>query len=308
MSRWPRIISLVPERFEDGAWAGVPRFDWELRKAFPDVVSLRSRGGLRWLWRRYREFRNKDVVVITGNETSVGVPADIRTIVMHHGCAQTHFERDPEWRTLVSRSWCRAQRTMYTLGNRWFVAAALWTAKEFSRHQGVPQARVIPNWVELIPRDRTAHNPRPVILGDWRTANKGSEVVKQLQARMPHLEFRLLSADYDHRASVYGRADGYLCLSLSEGGAFSVSDAEATALPLVTTDVGNYLEYDSAVVIPWRERDHLDHVCDAIETALGRPRGPSFFEGWTLDRWRAAWRELITEVADSPPRPPPLDS
>ena len=89
---------------------------------------------------------------------------------------------------------------------------------------------------------------------------------------------------------------------------FSVSDAEATALPLVTTDVGNYLEYDSAVVIPWRERDHLDHVCDAIETALGRPRGPSFFEGWTLDRWRAAWRELITEVADSPPRPPPLDS
>jgi hypothetical protein len=308
MQRWPKIISLVPTRFEDGGWSGVPRFDWELRRAFPEIVSLRSRGGFKWMWRRFREMRGRDVVVITGNENSLDVPEHVRCIVMHHGCALTHFERDPLWRSVTSRRWCRAQRKMYTLGNRWFVAAARWTAQEFSRHLGVAQARVIPNWVELIRRDPATRNSRPVILGDWRTFNKGSEVVKLLQTRLPHLDFRLLATDYHNRASVYGKADGYLCLSLSEGGAFSVSDAEATALPLVTTDVGNYLEYDQAQVVPWQERDNLERVVGAIETALRQPRGPSFFESWTIDRWRQAWRELITEVADSEPRPPLLET
>ena len=38
----PLVISLVRARFEDGAWSGVPRFDWELRKALPEMISLAS--------------------------------------------------------------------------------------------------------------------------------------------------------------------------------------------------------------------------------------------------------------------------
>jgi glycosyltransferase involved in cell wall biosynthesis len=195
---------------------------------------------------------------------------------------------------------------MYALPNRWFVGSALWTSREFSRHTGVPEAPVVPNRVELLPRNRASGRVRPVILGDWRTFNKGEETVERLRVRMPHVEFRLLATDYAHRGEVYGAADGYLCLSLSEGGAFSVSDAEAAALPLVTTDVGNYLEYDQAVVIPWQERDDLDRVAAAVEAALSRPRGPSFFDGWTLERWSRAWRDLVETVADSASRPPLL--
>jgi len=85
-----------------------------------------------------------------------------------------------------------------------------------------------------------------------------------------------------------------------------VSDAEATGLPLVTTDVGNYLEYTESQVIPWQKRDDTGFVAQALERALSTPRGPSFFESWTFDKWRKSWRTLLEQVADVKQREPVL--
>jgi glycosyltransferase involved in cell wall biosynthesis len=205
----------------------------------------------------------------------------------------------------MEREFCRAQRDMYKRPNRWYLSAAAWTAQQFSQHHGVPLAPVLPSWVESIPRNG-ARRPRPVVLGDFRTFNKGSEVVAKLSAARPDLEFRDLRCNYEQRMGVYGAADAYLCLSLSEGGSFSVSDAEATALPLVTTDVGNYLEYTQSFVIPWQKRDDVELVLSELDRALARQRGPSFFEAWTFDKWRAAWRAKVEEVADVKQREPLL--
>jgi hypothetical protein len=298
MAKFPRLISLVPQRFEDGGFTGVPRFDWELRRALPEINSvntkLRSRA-----WLRYMAWREPDAIVITGNETSLMVPSTLRTIVLHHGCAQTHFDRDPGWRGSMERGFCAAQRAMYSRPNRWYLSAAQWTAEQFSQHHKVPLAPVLPSWVETFPRTAPRVRPaRPVVLGDFRTLNKGSAVVAKLGAARPDLEFRDLKCTYDQRKDVYGAADAYLCLSLSEGGSFSVSDAEAASLPLVTTDVGNYLEYSASYLIPWQQRDDITVVLGALDRALSTPRGPSFFESWTIEKWRAAWRRTVEEVAD----------
>ncbi|HYP74750.1 MAG TPA: hypothetical protein VER12_02270 [Polyangiaceae bacterium] len=304
MAKLPRIISLVPQRFEDGGFSGVPRFDWELRRALPEMQSentkLKTRAWLRWL-----ALREPDAIVITGNETSLMVPDALRTIVLHHGCAQTHFDRDPSWRGSMEQGFCRAQAEMYSKPNRWFLALARWTSEQFSKHHGVPLAPVLPSWVESIPRLHTNH-ARPVILGDFRTFNKGSDVVEKLSAARPELEFRVLHCTYEQRKEAYGIADAYLCLSLSEGGSFSVSDAEATRLPLVMTDVGNYLEYTASRVISWQQRDDIPTILGELDRALSTPRGPSFFEDWTFEKWRRAWRRQVEEVADSGPRAPLL--
>jgi hypothetical protein len=304
MGKHPRLVSLVPQRFEDGGFTGVPRFDWELRRALPEIISintkLKSRAWLRWL-----AWREPDAIVITGNETSLMVPDALRTIVLHHGCAQTHFDRDPGWRGTMERGFCRAQRDMYRRPNRWYLSAARWTAEQFSLHHGVPLAPVLPSWVETVAKPGP-RNARPIILGDFRTFNKGSDVVAKLVAARPDLEFRDLKCTYDKRGDVYGAADAYLCLSLSEGGSFSVSDAEASSLPLVTTDVGNYLEYSSSYVLPWQKRDDVALVLGLVDRALSEPRGPSFFEAWTIERWRAAWRTTVEEVADVAHRDPLL--
>ncbi|HEY6078779.1 MAG TPA: hypothetical protein VIW29_08245 [Polyangiaceae bacterium] len=302
LAKLPRLISLVPYRFEDGEFSGVPRFDFELRRALPKLQSVSIKFWTR-AWLRWLAWREPDTIVITGNETSMLVPQGLRTIVMHHGCAQTHWDRDPEWRWSLPRTMCQGQRNMYGLANRWYVAIARWTAEQFSQQYGVPQARVLPSWVESIARQPRAVG-RKVVLGDFRSFNKGSRTVDQLRERVPELEFRALKCTYQTRMAAYAEVDAYLCLSLSEGGAFSVSDAEAASLPLVTTDVGNYLEYASSYVLSWQERDDVELVARKLEQALASERGPSFFESWTFEQWQNGWRQLVEEVADTRERAP----
>ena len=304
MGKLPRLVSLVPRRFEDGDFSGVPRFDFELRQVLPELNSigttLRTRAWLKWL-----AWREPDSIVITSNELSMLVPPELRTVVMHCGCAQTHFDRDPDWRDAKPRSFCRAQRAMYSVPNRWFASPAEWTARQFSAHYGVPLAPVLPSWVEPIER-KPRGDGRKVVLGDFRTANKGSKTVAELRKLAPQIEFRPLKCTYQTRKAAYAEVDAYLCLSLSEGGSFALSDAEAARLPLVTTDVGNYVEYASSWVLPWQKRDDATFVVKAVEQALSSPRGPCFFEQWTFEKWRSGWRDLVTEVADTKERAPLL--
>jgi len=302
MTALPKIVSLVPRRFEDGGWSGVPRFDFELRAVFPAMRSLRLNPDPRWALRCVRALREPGVVAIVGSEYSPLLPSSVRTVVVHHGCAQTHFDSDPHWRGPGERLVCWAQRFMYRHSNRTYVALARWTAQQFAGHYGVPEPVVIPSWVAPLPR-RAARRDRPVVLGDWRTFNKGRDVIPGLRRHLPGVEFRSLSCTYDTRAAAYGDVDAYLCLSLSEGGSYSVCDAEAASLPLITTDVGNYLEYTASRVLSRHDRDDQALVAEAVGQALATPRGPVFFERWTFETWRRAWHDLVCSVAESPPAP-----
>jgi hypothetical protein len=301
----PRLVSIVRRRFEDGAWTGEARCDRELRRIFPDLVSLRlspqSVVAMRW-WR----LLSPDTIIITGNELSEWVPRGLRTIVVHRGCAQTHYDRDPGWRTPRHLAWCQAARAMYRCPNRWYVALARWTALEHMRHYGVPEATLIPHFAAPIERPPRVCSNRPVILGDFRNFNKGREAVRALGAALPEFEFRALDCTYETRAQAYASADAYLCLSLSEGGSWSLADAEAARLAIVTTNVGNCFEFTQAVVIDYRERDNPATVRDALRRALAAPRESSFFDSWTFDRWTAAWRNLVEEVAAVRWQPPVL--
>lgn len=294
----PRLVSVVPRRFEDGDFTGVPRFDWELRRIFPELVSKSTQArGLR-AWLHWLALRHPDTIVITGSEQSVLVPRRLRTIVLHHGCAQTHFDRDPDWRGAEPQRLCKAQREMYGRENRWYVALARWTAEQFSGHYGVPHAELLPSWVEPI-ESRARRPGRPVVLGDFRNFNKGRATVARLTQALPEYEFRQLECTYETRKAAYEDADAYLCLSLSEGGSFAVSDAEAARLPLVTTNVGNHHEYTEASVIPWEARDDVEVVRRGLERVFAVARGPSFFATWTFEAWRRAWFELVEKVAGS---------
>ncbi|HEX2734910.1 MAG TPA: hypothetical protein VHM70_25065 [Polyangiaceae bacterium] len=297
MARLPPLVSLVPERFEDGAHSGVPRFDFELRKILPEIVSKNTKWPSR-AWLRWLALKQPDTIVITGNETSLLVPEPLRTIVVHHGCAQTHFDRDPTWRGKREQQLCDAQRQMYQRPRRWFVALAEWTAEQFANHYAVPKPRIIPNWVDMPVRPKRSLGAKPVVLGDWRNFNKGSEIIPRLQERLPSFEFRTLVCTYQTRREAYHAADAYLCLSLSEGGSYSVSDAEAARLALVTTDVGNCEEYRAARVLPWQQRDDVKLIAEHLESALAGREG-AFFDDWTFEKWQRAWRQLVEEVADA---------
>lgn len=134
-----------------------------------------------------------------------------------------------------------------------------------------------------------------MIAGDWRDYNKGSETWRRLQERFPDWDFRPLGfRDDAGRRTQYGRAALYLCLSLSEGGSYSLCDAEASGIPIVSTDVGNCCrEFRECEIIPWGRRDDLEYVGAAISRKLSAGRGPSWYREFSLAAWINAWKEIV---------------
>lgn len=284
--------SLVGRRSEEGGWTGVSRFDLMLRRVFPEIKSITPA-------EIPMTFKTGDLV-ITDNHLVLTIPDEIEAIVVHHGCAATHYERDPLWRNHATARMVADQMLMTRerKARTIFWAPSAWVADEFSRHNPdwMREVVVCPNWVEPMDLSRWADSilEQKIIIGDWRDANKGSHIWKRIASKAPAgwkfepLEFR----DQATKEKQYGLASVYLCLSLSEGGAYSVSDAEAAGLPIVTTDVGNYREFSDSIVIPWQERENPGVVLPAIEKALTIGRRPNnWYTGVTFSHWAQIWRE-----------------
>jgi len=287
---------------------GVNRFSGYFKRAFPEVLNVTpgTVGAIEW--------RDGDVVV-TDNHLSLLVPDSVRTIVVHHGCAATHYERDFAWRNAETLAMVNAQREMLSRPNRFFVAPSEWVADEFGKIAGWTrdakrrvdrkgyEPTIIPHFVEFIGIAGPGQLPgvKPVIIGDWRTLNKGSGVIDKYREECPQYEFRQLDFDPTNdaaRQEFYRSADAYLCLSLSEGAPYSVADAEAASLPIVSTICGNVCEFpqDDFYIIQNRfSSEHgVEEGVNAIRAALenGR-RTPSFYESWDFTKWQAAWRRVI---------------
>ncbi len=301
-----RKRSFLARRFEDGATSGVPRFDREIRKAIP---------GLRSVTHVPTDLAPDDVV-IADNHMSMQIPEVVRTIVVHHGSAKTHADRDPSWRTPGNLSMVGLQKDMFLKKNRAWVAPSAWVKRQFIEHYKLSPdyAYVIPHSVPMFGPVVKRNRRRPVVIGDWRDSNKGAAIYKVLSEKFPCFEFRPLSfTTLDEKKKAYLDADLYLCLSASEGAPYSVADAEACELPIVTTNVGWCEEFEGATVFPFEERVNAEFVGELIRGALERGRTTSsFFAKWTEDHWLATWEAFVTAVERAPRAPiikiPSLDA
>ena len=287
------IYSYVARTVEEGGWSGVCRADETLRQVVPGLVSVSQLPALK-----------PGDVVITDNHLATKVPADISTVVVHRGCAATHFERDPSWRNKTTQAMVTEQHAMFCQPNRVYVAPGKWVADEFRRHYNLgPRYRpfIVPNWVEIIQPDNKP--ALPVVIGDWRDWNKGAGHWRSIAALCPDVEFKQLKYDPaspQERRRIYSQASLYLCLSVSEGGPHSVADAEAARLPIVTTNVGNYQEFKDCMVMDWADRERPARVAAAVRHKLevGR-RLESFYHTFTLAECRTRWQQVITAARRS---------
>lgn len=269
-----------------GGSSGVFRFNEMLRRAFPEMVSVT----------KLPELAHDDLV-ITDNHLSFDVAPEVRTVVVHHGCAQAHYDRDPAWRNPRTRQIVEKQKDMFSIPNRTYVAPSAWVGLQFQHvcPRGIDYScRVIPHWVDRM-EPIESRLKTPLIVGDWRDYNKGAAVWKTLQKICPDWDFAPLAFRNDEEKRIqYGDASLYLCLALAEGGSYSMCDAEAASLPIVTTNVGNYREFSDCAVIRWEDRDNVDLVATVIEEKLAVGRvGPSFYRDYTFDVWKQKWEAAI---------------
>lgn len=284
------VYSLVAKKLEDVPPAsfgtGVTRFDESLRAVFDGLVSVTPA--------RLPAF-GPDDVVIADNHLSVLVPETTPCIVVHHGCAATHHERDPSWRGAHIDRMIADQGRMLRMKRRLFVAPSAWVRGEFARHYSLPgnYARVIVNRAALIDGPRPPMRDRLVVLGDWRDSNKGSAWVGELRRELREWDFRPLRCrTVAEREQAYRDADAYLCLSMSEGGSYAMCDAEAAGLPIVSTDVGNAREFGCALI---EHGAPAQDVSQALRAAMAMQR-PSYFDAYGFDDWAADWRNAVEDA------------
>lgn len=286
-----RIFHLLASH--DVAPTGVPRFGAYFKLAFPDVLNV-TPGMIQFV-----DFVDGDVVV-TDNHLSLLVPDHVRCVVVHHGCAPYHYSVDAAWRNDNTARIAEDQRAMFGRPNRVYVAPSRWVADRF--REIAPAGYLpwlIPHWVPVIEQRERRFGSRstgckPVVIGDWRSPNKGSDVIAAIRRACPEYQFRQLAfaADDDaEREDFYRIADCYLCLSLSEGAPYSVADAEAAGLPIVTTECGNVREFSTC----WHGNAMRDpeNAASAIRASMEVPRGPSFYRDYTFEKWRSEWHRVI---------------
>jgi hypothetical protein len=132
------------------------------------------------------------------------------------------------------------------------------------------------------------------VIGDWRDQNKGVGIVAELRRAAPDIEFRALAFQAGQHELFYKDADLYLCLSQSEGGSYSLADAEACELPIVTTDVGNFQEFEGATVFPWDRRGEISYVLDLVRGKLAEGRASKgFYSRYLFTDWSEKWNQVV---------------
>lgn len=284
-----RVFHLCERHWGQGEATGVPRFSRYFNEAF-DPIDITPHD-----IKRVRPM--PEDLVVADNHLCMALHPKVPVVVVHHGCAQAHFDLDPTWRGSGSRSMClRQQDMLHKRLNAKYVAPSMWVAEQFRhvfRDDPKYQPVIIPHWVPLIEPVPSHNGDRPLIIGDWRDHNKGSGRINEIRERLPEFEFKqILFAPGDDKAreAVYARADAYLCLSMSEGGPYSVADAEAANLPIISTDTGYVCEFMNMHII---DRDDTEGIRRGIQRALDDSLRPSFYQWWTRERWHAAWKEVL---------------
>lgn len=289
-----RLIHYLRAHWNPVKAGGVQRFSYYFQKTFPRVINVTA--GQEWRWK-------PEDVCVTDNDLCLDVPEYVPCAVAHHGTAPTHFDRDIHWRDAGQKAMKQRQIEMWRRPKTLWIAPSRWVYDEFTPYAekcGVtPLNRtIIPHWVPLIGQRK--HAVKPVIIGDWRDWNKGSGHWKELTALVSEAVFKPLQFEAGNgkaRNLFYADASIYLCLSLSEGGSYSLADAEAARLKIVTTRVGQCYEYLSDGLYFLEKRDDLSAVANTIKKAMKQPRTmSSFYESFTQEKWRARWQAALEQT------------
>lgn len=288
------IINYATPTYESGSFGGLARFDYELRKVFSEMVSI-QRSNVNW-----RLFDSKNTVVITDHTYALDIPESIKVIAVHHGMAAVHKERNTEWN---GDFYVHAQNLMNKRNNTWFVGISKFTEYYAKKHYNINDYDVILHSVDTIPSTSSCAGRN--VVGDWRSQSKGHDIIDTLRSKVKDFIFSQLVCDKYVKNIGYEDKNIYLCLSVSEGNSYSMMDAIACGLPVLSTDVGLfYGDYDKRLgeVISWKDRNNFSLIREKLEYIYENYDAYDPI-GWLNETipfniWKNRWRNLIEVIAN----------
>lgn len=313
------IIHYCCGSYYRGNFGGVARYDYHISKVFPNYKHFtgpRERN----LLLSFLE-RCKNPLVITDNHLACDIPNKYETILVHHGVAETHAAREPEWNKYWRDLCCNGQKRMLyhrSPNHTKIISISQFCTDEFTKYYGETYTRFpitkILHTSELDEgKHKTKWNNKPVILGNWQGVNKGKLVVESL-SKSNQFIFKRLSVqpkelsqygidDFNKRKqAIYLESDMFLQISLCEGFSYSALDALLCGIPVISTNTGFFysdVPEDCFVKIDWKRRTDLDYVKEKIEYAwkhkekLGRNGRKWYMNNCRFIDWCSKMKELI---------------
>lgn len=313
---------------------GVARFDNLLKRIFPQRIFFKAPEEAKKMEDYLVENAGQKIIVVTDNQHSLFVPELFPLIIVHHGVARIHAERDPNWETSIKDYCVNGQDMIFEKRNPHntiFVSISSFCRdyfekiyqKDYTRFLGYnllyPIESSPPNFSQN--RSLWKNVSCPVILGDWRTINKGLLIVRKLVQLLPEFQFLQLRTRYtndmdEHQIEIesfYQKSQIYLSLSKSEGCGFAVVDAFNHNQLVIGTNVGILYQLDKdnnrdknnqkyAEVFPWEwvDQSRVENIANLIKLTWSKRdqygSGKDLEKEFSYQDYANKWRNICLNL------------
>jgi hypothetical protein len=312
------IVSYCCDSYERGGTGGVARYDHTLSLVFPDRKFFKGPQEKRELVKYLRGCKNP--VVLVDNHLSCDVPNKYPVFILHHGCAATTAERNPDWEEPWKSLCTGGQARMLDYRDpetTTMVSTSISCKVDFERHfeEKYTKFKVIDllNSSELDQEKwkNGKWNQKPIVLGNWSHVKKGSKVIEKVKQISRNFEFRQLNVRMSGRnikkfnkekQDIYLDSDIFLQISSSEGNSFATLDALLCGIPIVASNVGLFYEdvpEDCFVKMDWRRQSNPGYVKKCLEKAwnnreeLSKKGREWYLKNCGMDIFKRKWESIL---------------
>ena len=306
--------------YYSGATGGVPRYDYQLSLICPQRKFFAGPGHAQHLRQYLKQCKNP--LVITDNHLACDIPNEYEVLLVHHGCAKTTAERNPDWgepwRSLCTQGQDRMLKCRNP-GNTTIISISQACTDDFTKYYGDAYVR-FPRVDMLHPselddsRYKQTFSAVPIVLGNWGHIKKGSAVIPHLVKNLTSMKFKQLSIHLKDRdfvafnrrkQDIYLESDIFLQLANSEGNAYATLDALMCGLVVVASNVGlfyNNVPEDCFVKLDWERNGDVEYVTEKLEYAwenretISKKGREWYMENCRFRDWKLKMTSLLSDT------------
>jgi glycosyltransferase involved in cell wall biosynthesis len=311
----------------NGTWpsiGGVARYDTQLKLIFPNRIFFKGPQEKDKMLQYLKTC--KEPIIITDNHLSCDIPNEYPVLLVHHGCALTTSERNPDWEPFWRDLCCNGQKQMLSYRNpqnTWIISISNACAVDFNRFY--PDLYPKFKRIDLLhPSElyegvqKKGFNDKPIILGNWNHIKKGKHLLPKLKELLPEFEFIQLNVmpknneslgHFNYRKQdIYIKADMFLQIANSEGYSYASNDSLINGLVTIATNVGGFfgdVYKDAYVELDWKkcygENIDYDYICDKIRYAwdnreeLSKKGREWYMKNCRFTDWEKKMKDLVTD-------------
>lgn len=314
------IIHYCCGSYDIGDFGGVARYDYHISLLYPHRIFLKGPQQKKYLLNLLENV--DEPLVITDNHLSCDIPNTYNILLVHHGSALTHAEREPQWSPYWKNLCCNGQENMLNYREpekTKIISISQFCYDEFMRF--FPEIypsfdnKLILHTSELDENNyKITFNDKPNVLGNFKGFIKGEHIYNKLKSTRCDFVFNTLNISYNknkhksyeeynkEKQQIYINNDIFLQLSLCEGYSYATLDAFLSGNVIVATDVGlTYKDVpeDCYVKLDYTKITDINYILHKLQYAwenketLSKNSRKFYLEKCNMNKWKKDMNDIV---------------